>query len=483
MIFSSVTFLFLFLPLVLAGSFFAGKRYRNHVLFAASLLFYLWGEGGYLLLLLFSILATFYVGRVLEKSSGNRQKMLLALGVLLNLLPLFLFKYLHFTIEALAPIFVFAGKEPWQTGSIHLPAGISFFTFQAISYLIDIYRRVAPAEQRILNCGLYIAMFPQLIAGPIVRYHDIARQLVQRTVTSQGFALGAERFVFGLAKKVLLADPLGTKADQLFNLPLQELSTGDAWLGAICFTLQIYYDFSGYSDMAIGLGRMFGFTLPENFRYPYVSRSIREFWRRWHISLSTWLRDYLYIPLGGSRKGVPRTLANLLIVFLLCGLWHGANWTLVAWGLWHGVFLVLERLVPLQQNSVLRHGLGWLYTTTVVIIGWVIFRSPSMEFAWQFIQVMSGMQGVINISFFPNLTSDTLLMTELIGGILLALPVYGLLRQRAAGILQHRVPVVAFPAAVSTVSACRLALFTTLLYFVLITIAAQAYHPFLYFQF
>ena len=483
MIFSSVTFLFLFLPIVLAGSFFAGKRYRNHVLFAASLLFYIWGEGGYLLLLLFSILATFYLGRMLEKSSGYRQKMLLALGILLNLLPLFLFKYLHFTVEALAPIFVFAGKEPWQMGSIHLPAGISFFTFQAISYLIDVYRRVVKAEQRILNCGLYIAMFPQLIAGPIVRYHDIARQLVQRTVTSQGFALGAERFVFGLAKKVLLADPLGTKADQLFNLPLQELSTGDAWLAAICFTLQIYYDFSGYSDMAIGLGRMFGFTLPENFRYPYISRSMREFWRRWHISLSTWLRDYLYIPLGGSRIGVPRTLANLLIVFLLCGLWHGANWTFVVWGLWHGLFLVLERLVPLQQNSVLRQGLGWLYTTTVVIIGWVIFRSPTMEVAWQIIQIMSGMQGVINTSFFPSLTSDNLLMTELICGMLLALPVYGLLRQRATGILQQRVPVAAFPAVVGTVSFCRLVLFTALLYFVLISIAAQAYHPFLYFQF
>jgi len=483
MIFSSVTFLFLFLPLVLAGSFFAGQRYRNHVLFAASLLFYLWGEGGYLLLLLFSILATFYLGRMLETSSGTRQKILLGLGVLVNLLPLFFFKYLHFTVEALAPIFVFAGQEPWQTGAIHLPAGISFFTFQAISYLIDVYRRVVPAEQRILNCGLYIAMFPQLIAGPIVRYHDIARQLVQRTVTSQGFALGAERFVFGLAKKVLLADPLGAKADQLFSLPLQELSTGDAWLGAICFTLQIYYDFSGYSDMAIGLGRMFGFTLPENFRYPYISRSMREFWRRWHISLSTWLRDYLYIPLGGSRNGLPHTLANLLIVFLLCGLWHGANWTFVVWGLWHGLFLVLERLVPLQQNSVLRQGLGWLYTTVVVIIGWVIFRSPSMEFAFQYCQVMAGRPEVLNSSFLLTLTADTMLLSQLIGGIILALPVYGLLRQRAAEILQQRVPASTFPATVGSLSFIRLILFASLLYAVLITIAAQAYHPFLYFQF
>ena len=483
MIFSSVTFLFLFLPLVLAGTFFAGKKYRNHVLFAASLLFYIWGEGVYLLLLFSSILVTFYVGRRLEKSSGAGQKMLLALGILFNLLPLFIFKYLHFTVDALAPIFVFAGTEPWQTGSIHLPAGISFFTFQAISYLIDVYRRVAPAEQRLLNCGLYISMFPQLIAGPIVRYHDIAKQLVRRTVSISGFAGGAERFVFGLSKKVLLADPLGVKADDIFNLPLQELSMGDAWLGAICFTLQIYYDFSGYSDMAIGLGKMFGFNLPENFRYPYISRSIREFWRRWHISLSTWLRDYLYIPLGGSRKGTGRTLANLLIVFLLCGLWHGANWTFIVWGLWHGIFLVFERLVPLRQNSVFRQGLGWLYTTLVVIIGWVIFRSPSMEAGWQFIQVMAGSQGMLNAAFFLSLAADRLLSTELITGLLLALPVYGLLRQLADRARQLSVPVFGSLPAMSTVALGRLTLFTALLYFVLISIAAQAYHPFLYFQF
>ncbi|MEA2114650.1 MAG: MBOAT family protein [Thermodesulfobacteriota bacterium] len=483
MIFSSVTFLFLFLPLVLAGTFFAGKKYRNHVLFAASLLFYLWGEGVYLLLLLSSILATFYIGRRLEKSSGAGQKMLLALGILINLLPLFIFKYLHFTLDALTPIFVFAGTEPWQTGAIHLPAGISFFTFQAISYLIDVYRRVAPAEQRLLNCGLYISMFPQLIAGPIVRYHDIAKQLVRRTVSIRGFAGGAERFVFGLSKKVLLADPLGVKADDIFNLPLQELSMGDAWLGAICFTLQIYYDFSGYSDMAIGLGKMFGFNLPENFRYPYISRSIREFWRRWHISLSTWLRDYLYIPLGGSRKGTGRTLANLLIVFLLCGLWHGASWTFIVWGLWHGIFLVLERLVPLRQNSVFLQGMGWLYTTLVVIIGWVIFRSPSMEAGWQFIQIMAGSQGMINHTFFLSPAADRLLTTQLITGLLLALPVYGLLRRLADKVQQWSVPVFGSLPAMSTVALGRLTLFGTLLYFVLISIAAQAYHPFLYFQF
>ena len=483
MIFSSVTFLFLFLPLVLTVTCIIGKKYRNHVLFAASLLFYFWGEGVYLLLLISSILASFFVGRLLDSSSGIRQKILLALGIVVNLLPLFIFKYLHFTLDALAPIFVFAGMEPWQTDAIHLPAGISFFTFQAISYLIDVYRRIAPAEQRLLNCGLYISMFPQLIAGPIVRYHDIAGQLVRRTVSISGFATGAERFVFGLAKKVLLADALGVKADDIFNMPLQELSMGDAWLGAICFTLQIYYDFSGYSDMAIGLGKMFGFNLPENFRYPYISRSIREFWRRWHISLSTWLRDYLYIPLGGSRKGTRRTLANLLIVFLLCGLWHGANWTFVVWGLWHGIFLVLERLVPLRQNSLLHKGLGWMYATFVVIIGWVIFRSPSMEAARQFILVMIGGQGMISETFFLSLAADRLLMAELIGGMILALPVYGLLRLLAGNLQQRSAPVIGSLLAINMVALGRLVLFTALFYFVLISIAARAYHPFLYFQF
>jgi len=482
MIFSSVTFLFLFLPLVLAGSFIAGKRYRNHILFAASLLFYLWGEGEYLLLLLFSILTTFYLGRSLETDSGRQRKFLLAVGITINLLPLFFFKYLHFAVDALAPIFIFAGQAPWQTGAIHLPAGISFFTFQAISYLIDVYRRVAPAEQRILNCGLYIAMFPQLIAGPIVRYHDIARQLVRRSVTGSQFACGAERFVFGLAKKVLLADPLGIKADQIFSLPLQDLSTGSAWLGAVCFSLQIYYDFSGYSDMAIGLGKMFGFTLPENFRYPYISRSIREFWRRWHISLSTWLRDYLYIPLGGSRRGTTRTLANLLIVFLLCGLWHGANWTFLVWGLWHGAFLVLERLIPIEQSTLTRKTAGWIYTTCVVIIGWVIFRSPSMEFAGSFIRVMAGNTGTDSAALLSDLITDRLFLVELICGVMLAFPAYGVFRQKAAAILRpdksSRLPLAAV-----ILSLARLSLFTALLYFVLISIAARAYHPFLYFQF
>ncbi len=479
MIFSSVTFLFLFLPIVLAGSFFAGKQYRNHLLFAASLLFYAWGEGGYTLLLLLSIAITFTLGRKIEQCSGRNKKLLLGLGIFCNLLPLFIFKYLHFTLATLAPLLFSAGHESWQIANIHLPAGISFFTFQAISYLIDVYRRVAPAEQHLLNCGLYISMFPQLIAGPIVRYHDIANQLKKRTITRSGFAAGAERFIYGLAKKVLLADPLGVKADQIFSLPFHELSSGNAWLGAVCFSLQIYYDFSGYSDMAIGLGKMFGFRFPENFNYPYISRSIKEFWRRWHISLSTWLRDYLYIPLGGNRKGSGRTIANLLIVFLLCGLWHGANWTFLVWGLWHGVFLVLERIFPGKQDRLWHQILGWIYTTNVVIIGWVLFRSPSLDFAWEYLQIMVGSQKMAGDPVFFLLVADPLFVTELLFGLLLAFPVYSLL-SKCMQYTPKRTPAIL---RVSSSGIIRVSLFTILLYFVFITLAAQAYNPFLYFQF
>lgn len=479
MIFSSVTFLFLFLPLVLAGTVVAGKNYRNHLLFVASLLFYAWGEGGYTLLLLFSIVITFYLGRWMEQCSDKRKKLLLGMGIFCNLLPLFIFKYLHFSLVAIAPLFFSDLSQSWQLSHIHLPAGISFFTFQAISYLIDVYRRVAPAEQRLLNCGLYISMFPQLIAGPIVRYHDIARQLQSRVVSLPGFAAGAERFVFGLAKKVLLADPLGMKADEIFSLPLHELSTGNAWLGAVCFSLQIYYDFSGYSDMAIGLGKLFGFHLPENFNYPYISRSIREFWRRWHISLSTWLRDYLYIPLGGSRKGGGRTLLNLLVVFLFCGLWHGANWTFILWGLWHGVFLALERLVPFQQRAWWSCTLGWLYTTLVVLLGWVLFRSPSLGAAVDYLQVMAGALAMSKVAISPLLTGDTLFVTELLMAVLLALPVYPVLRVQFGKVLQWRDTLFSH----AVLSVARVTLFSTLMYIVVISLAAQAYHPFLYFQF
>ncbi len=471
MVFSSVSFLFLLLPVVLCCTFLLPAKYRNHVMLIASLLFYFWGEGVFTLLLVASIVFNFFLAKGIEGSNGTRQNILLVAGVFSNLLPLFLLKYADFFLQTF---------HIQRELSFHLPAGISFFTFQAISYLIDVRRKIAPAEQKMLNCGLYIAMFPQLIAGPIVRYHDIAKQLVQRTITRKGFAEGVERFVFGLAKKVLLADALGIKADVIFTLPYSELSTGQAWLGAICFSLQIYYDFSGYSDMAIGLGRMFGFRLPENFNYPYAAISMKDFWRRWHISLSTWLRDYLYIPLGGNRCSRTRNLLNLLLVFVLCGLWHGAAWTFVIWGLWHGIFLVLERIVPFTINNWLMRGLGWGYTFLVVMIGWVVFRSPTMNTALHYLSVMAGAGTVTDTLFIPTLANETKFLTELVFACLLALPLYGGMAKLGLQLQEklHDGLIIVLPFAV-----WRVALFCLLLYFTLITIAAQAYHPFLYFQF
>ena len=483
MIFSSVTFLFLFLPIVLLLAVVAGKKFRNHVLLAGSLLFYVWGEGIFCLLLIGSIVVNYILARLIDRHSGSRQKMFLVLGVIANLSPLFVLKYAGFFLDTFQTVFGVSVFKGQAAGSIHLPAGISFFTFQAISYLVDVYRRIVPAEKRIINCGLYISMFPQLIAGPIVRYHDIAKQLVQRTVSRASFAEGAERFIYGLGKKVLLADPLGIQADRIFLLPVAELSTPAAWLGAICFSLQIYYDFSGYSDMAIGLGRMFGFRFPENFNYPYVSRSMREFWRRWHISLSTWLRDYLYFPLGGSRKGTSRTLVNLFVVFLLCGLWHGASWTFVIWGMWHGMFLVVERLFPQREPTGVSQVFGWLYTTLVVITGWVVFRSTSLSAALDFFMVMAGSGFNVPTVIVPELMADDYFKTTLFAGLILATPVYTMIKLRVARPVLEAKPAVREAAATFVQGSFRLVLFCCVAYFSVLTIAARAYHPFLYFQF
>jgi len=483
MIFSSVTFLFLFLPVMLALVLSAGARWRNHVLLAGSVVFYTWGEGAYCLLLIGSILVNFFLARLLERSSGTGRKGLLALGIVLNLAPLFVFKYAGFLLTSLAAISWLRLPGGSELSTLHLPVGISFFTFQALSYLVDVFRQVVPAERRLVNCGLYIAMFPQLLAGPIVRYRDLAGQLVGRRVSREGLAAGAERFVLGLGKKVLLADPLGVQADRFFALPASDLTTPEAWLGAFCYTLQLYYDFSGYSDMAIGLGRMFGFVLPENFNYPYISRSIREFWRRWHISLSTWLRDYLYIPLGGNRGGSARTLLNLLLVFLLCGLWHGANWTFVLWGAWHGLFLILERLLSVRLQSALLRPVGWLYAFLVVLLGWVLFRSPDITTALRYLAVMAGgdTEGIGLIA--AELVRDARFKVELAAAVLLAMPVYPALRSLLARGVAAAGNGSAATATALAQGALRLFLFAAVAYFAVISIAARAYHPFLYFQF
>jgi alginate O-acetyltransferase complex protein AlgI len=381
MVFASPIFLFLFLPLTLAAYFAFPRGWRNGVLLAASLAFYAWGEAAYLPLVLGSVAFNFAIGAAIgkcrEADRARTRKRWLALGIVGNLCALAIFKYANFAVgnvNALAPILAIT---PIALAAIPLPLGISFFTFHAISYVVDVYKGNAHAERNLPRFALYILLFPQLIAGPIIRWRDIASQLPQREARIADFAYGVRRFVLGLGKKVLIANTLGAVADRIFAMPGSELTTSLAWLGLVCYTLQIYFDFSGYSDMAIGLMRMFGFRILENFNYPYISRSIREFWRRWHISLSNWFRDYLYIPLGGNQRGERRAYANLVIVFLLCGLWHGASWPFVLWGAWHGMFLVIERA---GLDRLLRRlgPLSHAYALLAVMGGWVLFRCDTL---------------------------------------------------------------------------------------------------------
>jgi alginate O-acetyltransferase complex protein AlgI len=390
MIFASPIFLFLFLPITLAAYFAVPRRWRNGVLLVASLAFYAWGEAPYLVLVLGSVLFNYAIGGAIGRAQDPRaRKRWLAAGVTGNLAVLAVFKYANFAfanVNALAPVLAIT---PLAVAAIPLPLGISFFTFHAISYVVDVYKRNAHAERNLPRFALYILLFPQLIAGPIIRWRDIALQLPDREQRMADFAYGVRRFVLGLGKKVLIANTLGRVADQIFALPTAELTTPLAWLGLVCYTLQIYFDFSGYSDMAIGLMRMFGFRILENFNYPYIARSIREFWRRWHISLSNWFRDYLYIPLGGNQRGERRAYANLVIVFLLCGLWHGASWPFVLWGAWHGAFLVAERAGVdrlLRRSGPLAH----LYALLAVMGGWVLFRCETLTQAVGYYAALAG---------------------------------------------------------------------------------------------
>src|SRR6478736_9425249 len=390
MVFASPIFLFLFLPLTLAAYFAFPRGWRNGVLLVASLAFYAWGEAPYLALVLGSVAFNFAVGATIGKSGGVARTRWLALGIVGNLTTLAIFKYANFAVgnvNALAPILA---MTPIALASIPLPLGISFFTFHAISYVVDVYKGNAHAERNVPRFALYILLFPQLIAGPIIRWRDIASQLPQREERIADFAYGVRRFVLGLGKKVLIANTLGAVADRIFAMPTSELTTPLAWLGLVCYTLQIYFDFSGYSDMAIGLMRMFGFHILENFNYPYIARSIREFWRRWHISLSNWFRDYLYIPLGGNQRGARRAYRNLVVVFLLCGLWHGASWPFVLWGAWHGLFLVAERAGVgrmLERLGPMSHA----YALAVVMGGWVLFRSSTLARADIFYSALLGL--------------------------------------------------------------------------------------------
>ena len=478
MIFSSTLFIFFFLPLVLLSYLLAGSKFRNFVLFIASLFFYAWGETVYVVVMLLSIVANYFfglgIGRVQER--GEKGGWVLCWAVLANIGLLGFFKY----ADLLRPYLAAVEWLPPAMQPSHLPMGISFFTFQAISYVVDVYRKVTPPQRNILHMGLFIALFPKLMAGPIVRYHDIVEQLAKRTIRVEDFATGIERFVFGLSKKVLIANPLGNMADLIFALQVSTLSTLTAWLGIICYTLQLYFDFSGYSDMAIGLGRMFGFSFLENFNYPYISRSIQEFWRRWHISLSNWFRDYLYIPLGGNRFSSMRTSVNLFIVFLFCGMWHGASWNFIVWGLLHGFFLILERGIfgrTLQAAPLpLRH----FYFLFVIMNAWVFFRLDNLPQIWAYLSALYGFASSHAIHPVIHVAMDVSFYFTLMAGVILAMPIYPACKRL---LLSARLAPSISKIAGPSVSLLKICLLGGLLLFSSTSLIVGAYNPFIYFRF
>ena len=440
MVFSSPTFVCLFLPLTLALYFLLPRSSNNLVLVAASIVFYGWGDPvAAFALILPSIAMNFYLGRMLGRAEGAGRRRLIVFSIAINLGILIVFKYSRFIVENLNDVLMLFGAPALRVPALTLPLGISFFTFHILSYLIDVYRGTTAPQSSLTAFALYIINFPQLIAGPIIRYRQIADQLAVRATTLGDFEYGVLRFVTGLAKKLLIADPIGQIADAVFGVAPGELTTGAAWLGVSCYALQIYFDFSGYSDMAIGLARMFGFRFPENFNYPYAATSIQDFWRRWHMTLSAWFRDYVYIPLGGNRFGSWNTARNLWIVFFLTGAWHGASWNFVIWGLWHGLFLSLERIAPVgamleRMPRVVRTG----YVLLVVLVGWVFFRAPTLEHASLYVGRMFAFEfeGQALLRAFDLVTVHSL--TVIATAFVFSLPLWPALRSRLTDVAAER---------------------------------------------
>ncbi|MFE6705513.1 MBOAT family O-acyltransferase [Bacillus thuringiensis] len=391
MVFSNLVFLCLFLPAVLLIYYAVRKELQNIVLLFFSLVFYAWGEPIYVFLMLFSILVNYWFGILLGNSrfTNGQRKLLLTFAIVMNTAILGYFKYANFLVDNINSIL----HTNIVLEKIPLPIGISFFTFHAMSYIIDIYKKKVDAQRNIFDLALYFTVFPQLVAGPIVRYNTISHQLHERTVDADKFSEGVRRFIIGLGKKVLIANQLGVIADEIFAMNPSDMSVSLAWMGAIAYTLQIYFDFSGYSDMAIGLGKMFGFDFLENFNYPYISKSISEFWRRWHISLGSWFRDYVYIPLGGNRVTTWKVYRNLFIVWGLTGFWHGASWTFMIWGIYYGVLIALEKAELENLLQKLWSPLQHIYVMFLVIIGWVFFRADNFSYCFEFLKSMFGFNG------------------------------------------------------------------------------------------
>ena len=467
MVFSSLVFMFIYLPVVLAVYYLVPVKWRNLWLFIVNLVFYGWGEPVYILLMILSILINYISGIIVganRDTNRKKAKTALIINTVINLALLMFFKYFDFIAENLALI---PGLDFIKPLGISLPIGISFYTFQTMSYPIDVYRGDTVSQRSFINFGTYVALFPQLIAGPIVRYKDIDDQLEQRDMNLDKFADGIRRFIIGLGKKVLLANNIGMLWDAFYATPTAELSTAGAWLGIIAFSFQIYFDFAGYSDMAIGLGKMLGFEFLENFNYPYISKSITEFWRRWHISLGTWFRDYVYIPLGGNRKGLSRQFVNILVVWALTGIWHGASWNFLLWGLYYALLLAIEKAFLLKWLNKAPAVVSHIYTMFLVVIGWTLFAIDDVSTLGSYIGVMFGAGGAGFMSahvLYYLRSYGPMLIILLIASIPLGKKLFNKLPEKARAVL---VPI--------------------LIVFVLVIATAylvdSTYNPFLYFRF
>lgn len=479
MVFSSPLFLFLFLPLAVLAHLCAGRRLRNAVLLLASLVFYAWGETEYVGVLLVSILVNYGFARWVERDrDAGRGRLAVTVAIAFDLAVLVYFKYAVWAWEsAVAVLGGLSLSAGWmgEAPDIHLPLGISFYTFHAVSAVIDVYRGQARTGRNLLDFALYIACFPQLVAGPIIRYHDVDEQIRARRVTLEGFAYGARRFIEGLAKKALLANTIAQVVDEAFAVPPEQLSFAAAWLALVSWGLQVYFDFSGYSDMAIGLGHMFGFTFRENFKHPFISKSITEYWQRWHISLTTWFKDYVYIPLGGNRRGTARTYFNLVLVFLLVGLWHGAAWFFVVFGAYHGALMILERTAFGRwieaRPAFVRHA----YFLFVLTLGWSIFRGESLAYTVDMLPALFAPWRSGTPLYPAALFLDSERILALLAGAVCTLPWYAWIAARRE---RTRAPWVSGAAELaSTGWHCGLFLAA------LLAVSAGTYNPFIYFRF
>ncbi len=469
MLFSSMTFIFVFLPIVLLLYLITKKELHNPILLGASIIFYAWGEPRYLAIMLLTIVIN-YFGAILIENKPEIKKLTLFISVLLNLSFLVYFKYFNFILDNLGNIF----HHDFNMINIIMPIGISFYTFQALSYIFDVYRKEVKAQKDIYKLALYICLFPQLVAGPIVKYHDIEEQITSREVNFNKVNLGVKRFISGLSKKVLIANTMGLIADKIFSQNPDCFSHLISWIGSIAYSFQIYFDFCGYSDMAIGLGLIFGFKFMENFNYPYISKSITEFWRRWHISLSSWFKQYVYISLGGNREGKLKTIRNLAIVFLLTGIWHGANWTFVIWGIWHGTFIIIEKILNIKEFEKRKHPfyvdfLRHIYCILIFITGWVIFRADNIHYAKDYLLNMLGILDLNKENFIYTFSYyvDVYEIIIFIAAILCSIPLFKnmiYLKNKFA-----RITVNLWLLALMFLSTCA--------------IASGTYNPFIYFRF